>query len=99
MRAGSDMAMVIKDGVDNLAKEQAIQIQAYGSKLNPLIMFYMLLTVIIPALGITFFTIIASMLGLSGNLVKLIFIGIFFFVMIMQILFLGMIRTRRPSLL
>lgn len=99
MRSGSDMALVIKDNIDNLAKEQTIQIQSYGSKLNPLIMFYMLLTVIIPALALTFLTIIASMLNLPSLLVKGFFIAIFIGVVFMQIVFLGMIKTRRPSLL
>jgi len=99
MRAGSDMIVVIREGINNLSKEQAIQIQSYGSRLNPLIMFYMLLTVILPALMITFLTIITSMVNLSSTGVQLIFIGIFVLVIFMQIMFLGMIRTRRPSLI
>lgn len=99
MRAGSDMSIVIKDGIDNLVKEQAIQIQSYGSKLNPLVMFYMLLAVILPALGITFLTIISSMLNLSGSVVKLLFVAIFVFVILLQVMFLGIIKSKRPSLL
>ncbi len=99
LRSGSDMSVVIKDSIDSLNKEQAIQIQTYGSKLNPLVMFYMLITVIIPSLGITFLTILSSMLGLSGSLVKLMFIATFIFVLLIQIMFLGLIKTRRPSLL
>jgi len=99
LRSGSDMSIVIKDIIDTLNKEQAIQIQSYGSRLNPLIMFYMLITVIMPSLGVTFLTIISSMLNLSSTLVMLMFIAIFAFVVLLQIMFLGMIRTRRPSLL
>ena len=99
MRAGSSMSVVIKNSVDNLSKEQTIQIQSYGSKLNPLVVFYMLLTVILPALAIAFLTIISSILNLSSSTVKLMFIGIFFIVILMQVMFLGIIRTRRPSLL
>lgn len=99
MRAGSDMSIVIKEGISNLTKEQMIQIQNYGNKLNPLIMFYMLLAVILPALGITFLTIIASMINLSSDIVKTLFIAVFAVVVIMQIMFLGIIKTRRPSLL
>jgi hypothetical protein len=99
MTAGSDMSIVIKEGINNLTKEQAIQIQNYGNKLNPIIMFYMLLAVIMPALGITFITIISSMLNIPGNTVNLVFIGIFMMVILLQISFLGIIKTRRPSLL
>lgn len=99
LKSGSDMSIVIKDSIDNLNKEQAIQIQSYGSKLNPIVMFYMLMTVILPSLGITFLTLISSMLNLSATLVKMMFLGIFVFIVLIQIMFLGMIRSRRPSLI
>ncbi len=99
MRSGSDMTIVIEDSIDNLNKEQAIQIQSYGNKLNPLIMFYMLTAVILPSLGIAFLIILSSMLGLSAQLVRLVFVGVFVIIILVQITFLGMIKTRRPSLL
>jgi len=99
LKSGSDMSIVIKDSIDNLNKEQAIQIQSYGSKLNPIVMFFMLMTVILPSLGITFLTLISSMLNLSSTLVKMMFLGIFVFIVLIQIMFLGMIRSRRPSLI
>ncbi len=99
LRSGSDMSIVIKDSIDNLTKEQTIQIQTYGSKLNPLIMFYMLIAVILPSLGITFLIIISSMVGISGAIVKLSLVGISIFIILLQIMFLGLIKTRRPSLI
>ena len=99
MRAGSDMAIIIKEGIKTLSDEQAIQVQSYGSKLNPLVMFYMLIAVILPSLGITFLIIIASILNMSEDITKLIFYCIFGFVMFMQIMFLGIIKSKRPSLL
>jgi len=99
MRAGSDMAVVIKESIDSLSKEQIIQIQSYGSKLNPIVMMYLLITVIVPALGITFMMIIFSMLNLSPMLIKMLFVSVFILVVIFQIMFLGMIKSRRPSLL
>lgn len=99
MRAGSDMAIVVKDSVKALNEEQMIQIQNYGNKLNPLMVFYMLVSVIIPALSIAFLTIIASMINLPAKMITLMFIGLFVFVFLIQIMFLGMIKSRRPSLL
>jgi len=99
MRAGNDMTLVIQEEIKNLSGEQVIQIQTYGGKLNPLIMFYMLIAVIVPSLGITFVIIISSMLNLSSTMLKLLFATIFFFVILIQILFLGVIKSRRPSLL
>ncbi len=99
MRAGSDMSFIIKESARNLGAEQSIQIQSYGGKLNPIIMFYMLIAVILPSLGITFLIIISSLLGISGKIVQIIFILIFVIVMFIQIMFLGVIKSRRPSLL
>lgn len=99
MKSGSDMGMVIKDSIKALSEEQLIQIQNYGNKLNPLIVFYMLISVIIPALSITFLTIISSMINLPKTPTYLLFVGLFVFVILVQIMFLGMIRSKRPSLL
>lgn len=99
MRSGSDMAVVIKESIKDLNEEQSIQIQSYGSKLNPLIMFYMIIAVILPALGITFLIIISSFLNLSGDMVRLFFLTVFAFIIFIQIMFLGLIKSRRPSLL
>lgn len=99
MRSGGDMVLVIEEGIKNLTEEQEIQIQTYGSKLNPLIMFYMLIAIVLPSLGITFIIIISSLLGVEGILLQIIFAIIFVIVVFMQIMFLGMIKSRRPSLL
>ena len=67
MRSGSDMGIVIKESVRTLNDEQLIQIQNYSNKLNPLVVFYMLIAVIIPALSITFLTIISSKNSSNGS--------------------------------
>lgn len=99
LRAGSDMAVVIRNNIESLNEEQMIQIQNYGNKLNPLIMFYMLISVIAPALSVTFLTILASMISLPENATMGLFFGLFILVVLMQIMFLGIIKSRRPSLL
>jgi archaeal flagellar protein FlaJ len=99
MNSGSDMAIVIRDSIKALNEEQMIQIQSYGNKLNPLIVLYMLIAVIIPALSVTFLTIIASMTNLPKNMTTMLFIALFVFDILFQIMFLGLIRSRRPSLL
>ena len=99
MKSGSDMSIVIQDSIKSLHEEQIIQIQSYGNKLNPLVVFYMLIAVIVPALSITFLTIISSMINLPKNTTILLFFGLFVFVVLIQIMFLGLIKSRRPSLL
>src|SRR6056297_2259365 len=71
LRSGSNMDLVLKDSITNIQKEQGLQIQTYGNKLNPIVMFYMLIAVIVPSLGVTFLIILSSMLGLSSGTLKL----------------------------
>jgi archaeal flagellar protein FlaJ len=99
MNAGSDMSIIIKDSIRALNEEQIIQIQTYGNSLNPLIVMYMLLAVIIPALSVTFLTIISSLVSLSKEISMMMFIGLFVFDILFQFMFLGLIKSRRPSLL
>lgn len=99
LNSGSNMMMIIKESVDSLNEEQMIQIQNYGNKLNPLIMMYMLISVIVPALSVSFMTVVVSMMGVEGSIANAMFVGLFIFVMVFQIMFLGMIRSKRPSLL
>ena len=99
MNAGSNMSSVVRDSMEALNEEQMIQIQNYGNKLNPLIVFYMLIAVIVPSLSITFLTILSSMVGLPKNTTILFFLGLFAGVVFIQIMFLGLIKSKRPSLL
>ena len=99
MRAGSDMMAVIQDNLHSLNEEQMIQIQEYGNKLNPLIMFYMLISIIAPALSVTFLTILSSMITLPKNMTVMAFMGLFILVVLIQIMFLGIVKSKRPSLM
>jgi len=99
MKAGSDISIIVKDSINSLSEEQLIQIQEYGNKLNPMIMFYMLVSVILPALSITFLTVISSLINLERGTTISIFIALFVGVMMAQVMFLGIIKSIRPSLL
>lgn len=99
MKAGSDMANVLGEAIKALSEEQLIQIQRYGSQLNPLAMFYMLVVIIMPSLATTFITIMSTFIALSEFATKLVFWGLFVIVLFFQIMFLGMIKSRRPNLL
>ncbi|RMD45473.1 type II secretion system F family protein [Candidatus Pacearchaeota archaeon] len=99
LNAGSDMTQVVRDSIKSLNEEQMIQIQSYGNKLNPLMVFYMLAAVIVPSLSIAFLTIFSSMVNLPETTTKVFFGALFIAVVFIQIMFLGLIKSRRPSLL
>lgn len=98
MKAGSNITEVVKDIIHSLNEEQYLQLQTYGNKLNPLIMFYMLISIILPALAITFLTIISSIVNLEEAITIGMFIGLYVVSVLIQIMFLGAIRTSKPSL-
>ena len=99
MKTGADIASVVKNIISSLSEEQLIQVQRYGGQLNPLAMFYMLTTVILPSLGMTFLIIIFSFVPLSEFVLKFVFWALYAFVAFFQFMFLGIIKTKRPTLL
>ena len=99
MKSGAAINKVIDDIIDNLTREQVIQIEKYGSQLNPLAMFYMMFAVIMPALGITMLIVLASFIEFEELLIKLLFWGLWGIVILFQIIFLGLIKIKRPTLL
>lgn len=99
MKAGSNINEVVRDIIHSLNEEQYLQLQTYGNKLNPLIMFYMLISIILPALAITFLTIIASVVNLPKTATIGMFVGLYIMSILIQITFLGAIRTAKPSLI
>ena len=99
MKAGSDISDVLKEVIRTISEEQFIQINEYGSQLNPIALFYMLSTVIVPSLSVTFLIILSAFLGFSSFLVKILFWGLYGGVLFLQFFFIGIINTKRPSLM
>ena len=99
MKTGSDTGVVIKEIIGALSEEQLIQVQRYGGQLNPLAMFYMLVTVIMPSLGMTFLILLSSFISPSLFITKLVFWSLYGIVFFFQVMFMGLIKTKRPTLL
>lgn len=99
MKEGSDISTLIHEVLQAVSDEQVMQIQRYGGQLSPLALFYMLIAVIAPSLGITFIIILSSFIALSEVTTKAVFYGLLIITIFFQIMFLGMIKTRRPTLM
>jgi archaeal flagellar protein FlaJ len=98
MQVGSEINSVLKEIVSSMLTEQITEIQSYGGRLSPMSMFYMVIAVIFPALSVTFIIVIASFMPVFSTSYKTILIGIISIILVLQIVFLGMIKSRRPSL-
>ena len=96
LKAGSDVGRALEAIVDNLMKDQLVAIRKYGQELNPYTMMYMMFAVILPSLGITFLIIISSFSGII--IPNLIFPLIIFVLVIFNFFYIGLIKTKRPSI-
>lgn len=99
VKSGSDLSAVLNEIVKSLAEEQVVQVQEYGSKLNPLTMFYMLIVVVVPALALTFFVVLGSFISINESTLKALFWGMYVVVFFFQLFFLSIISSKRPNLL
>ncbi|MBN2422557.1 type II secretion system F family protein [Candidatus Woesearchaeota archaeon] len=93
---GSDVVSPLNNVIETLTREQQIEVAEYGRKLNPLAMFYMLIAVVVPSLGITLLTIITVFIGLKLSLsILMMIVGLLGF---MQFMFVAIINSGRPSI-
>jgi pilus assembly protein TadC len=95
MTTGADIATSLNSVIEQIVREQRIELNEYGRKLNPLAMFYMIIAVILPSIGITMFVILVSFLSIKLNLSTLLIIaGMMGFV---QFLFYTVVKSSRPA--
>jgi flagellar protein FlaJ len=94
LKTGSNLTEPLKNVIETLIKEQQIMVNEYAKKLNPLAMFYMLIAIIIPSLGVTMITIVSIFAGLKLNLT--VMLGLALMNAFMQFMFVAMINSIRP---
>ena len=96
IRTGSDISKSLSSVLEQVAREQTIEVRKYGKRLNPLAMFYMIIAVILPSLGVTMLVVLSSFIEFEVNLTTLLIIA--FFLAFIQFMFLSMIRFSRPAI-
>lgn len=95
LKTGADLATALSSTLDQISTEQVITAKEYGRKLNPLVMFYMVVAVIFPSIGIIMLLVFSMFFGLKVSLGLLLIIA--FFVAFTQFIFLTIIQQQRPS--
>lgn len=95
LKTGSDISKSLNSVIDQVVQEQRIEVSAYGRKLNPLAMFYLMFAIIMPSLGATIFLILSTFIGLQISLpFFLMFAG---FVGFVQFIFVSVVKAQRPA--
>ena len=96
MKTGGDVSKALESITEQISKEQLIKIKEYGKKLNPMVLFYLLIAVILPSLGVTILSLMSTFTGLTLSLSNLI--GISFAIGILQFSFLSIIGNLRKGI-
>lgn len=96
IRTGSDISRSLVSVLEQISREQTIEVSKYSRKLNPFAMFYMIIAVILPSLGVTMLVVLSSFVEFELNLtIFLIIEGLLAFV---QFMFLSLIKFSRPAI-
>ena len=96
IRTGSDIGKSLYSVIEQITKDQVTQINKYGKKLNPLAMFYMIVAVILPSLGMTMLIILSSFIQFQLSLTILIALACF--LGFVQFMFIAMVKFSRPAI-
>ena len=96
MRTGSNVAKALYSVVDQVTKDQINEVNRYGKKLSPLAMFYLIIAVILPSLGMTMVVILSSFIKFELSLtILIVFAG---FLGFMQFMFISLVKFSRPAI-
>jgi hypothetical protein len=87
---------ILETITSTLVREQKILIRKYGSELNPIILMYMMLAVVIPSLGTTVIIVMSSFSGIKVPVYILYIIPVLIF--IVHIIFTRLIKDKKPML-
>lgn len=96
LRAGSDLGDTLDALVRSIIEDQMLEIEEYGRKLNPYTLVYMLASVILPSLGVTFLMILSIFTG--SNIGANVFYAVIGFLLIFQFFFINFVKSKRPQI-
>lgn len=95
IKSGSDIHGTLSLINEMLVKKQQSDMKAYAAELTPLSMMYMLISVVVPSLGMSVFIILGSITHF--NVVFIIYL-VPPFLLIFEVFFMGMVGSRRPAI-
>jgi len=95
LKTGADISQSLSGILRQISREQLIEVKEYGRKLNPLAMFFMVIAIIMPSLGITMLIIFTTFISLTIDLTALMAIALF--IGFIQYMFFSMIKSSRPA--
>jgi len=94
LQLGIDVTKPLESVLEEITREEELEIKKYGKKLNTLLIFYMIAAIIVPSLGMVIFITLSSFINFPVDL-KLLLVFIFFIV-VLQFVFITLFKSIRP---
>lgn len=94
LRLGIDITKPLNSVLDEIMREEELEIQKYGKKLNTIVIFYMLTAIVIPSIGMTIFIVISSFINFTLSLND--FLVVLGFIAVIQMFFISIFKGVRP---
>jgi Flp pilus assembly protein TadB len=98
MTIGVDLRKILDNFIKESSEKKIIEIKGFSKKLNPIIMMYLLLGIVLPSLGITFFILAAALLEVTPEFLKYILIFVFLFMFLLQYMSYSAFKFSRTNL-
>ena len=97
LKTGSDIEKSLKNTLDDLTKEHLIKIKAYGKKLSPLSLLYMIIGTVIPALIPAGLVLVFSVTKLPSETVSTVLIILIIGLVVVQLFFIQAFKALKPQ--
>lgn len=95
---GADLQMILSNFVKESSEKKVVEIKEFSKKLNPLIMMYLLLGIVIPSLGITFFTLGATVIEMTPTLLAVVLAMVYLFMFTFQYLAYSSLKFSKSTI-
>jgi len=94
LKTGADVVPSLKEVLNQITRDQIIEIKDYAKKLNAFMMLYLIIAAVIPSLGMTMFTVLAGFISLQ--ITPMLIFLVVFLLTIVQMMFLALFKSIRP---
>jgi len=95
LKLGIDVTKPLESVLQEIEDEQEIEVKRYSKKLNSLVIFYMLLAIVLPSIGMVIFLVLSSFINIAitfGTMAVILF-----FIALIQVMFISMFESIRPN--
>ena len=96
LKTGSNVGVSLKMISNELKEEKENRITEYSQELSLWSLIYMIAVVVLPSMGVTLILILSSFLG-GAMITEMVFWVILIAIMFVQIIFISIIRSKRPD--